>query len=430
MHRIGIPASITLAQGMFESQYGDSPLAIHANNHFGMKCKSDWAGDTYHYDDDQVGECFKKYPTVYDSYKDHSNHIKGRTWYSFLFILPATDYVAWAIGLQKAGYATDTLYAQKLTALIERYGLHELDLSREPAAPQLSGVDININKANSGNIKRSFQDRQQGGGEPQNTAIDNTFPQSPFRNVAIGKSDLNSLNIAVESNGRPQTTEGEHLRLSGAPAVVVDAQQIENSIKRPTAENRASKAANPVRVGTMQDIPTETQADYFNETPSLNERYTAPSVTNNGNNSRNVNDNTPTTIATSAVPQAAYSREAEKTTTQVQTPVQTSTQMQPMSMRAAPEETTASSENVSNSNMPTARPTSNTTATGEVSYKKPVFENDCKSVTFDVPVMPEKIARMYDIELSLLLKYNRLQDKKQAFPANTPILLSLPVHNH
>lgn len=127
MMKTGVPASITLAQGMYESDYGNSDLARIANNHFGIKCHKGWDGDSYHKDDDAPNECFRKYKTVLESYDDHSNFLRGRERYASLFALEITDYKGWAHGLKKAGYATNPQYAHKLIDLIERYRLHEYD---------------------------------------------------------------------------------------------------------------------------------------------------------------------------------------------------------------------------------------------------------------------------------------------------------------
>lgn len=124
----GIPASITLAQGLLESGAGRSDFAVRSNNHFGIKCHSDWNGDKVYHDDDEKGECFRKYDDVLDSYRDHSLFLKNKTRYSFLFNYSQTDYKSWAHGLKKAGYATDPSYAYKLISLIENYELHQYDL--------------------------------------------------------------------------------------------------------------------------------------------------------------------------------------------------------------------------------------------------------------------------------------------------------------
>src|SRR6056297_1976947 len=130
MKRSGVPASITLAQGMLESDYGRSTLAVKANNHFGIKCHNDWTGKRIYHDDDRKNECFRKYNDVYESFKDHSDFLTGVNRYDFLFELKITEYKKWARGLKKAGYATSPTYASKLINLIERYQLHQYDENR------------------------------------------------------------------------------------------------------------------------------------------------------------------------------------------------------------------------------------------------------------------------------------------------------------
>ncbi|MDR0430395.1 MAG: glucosaminidase domain-containing protein [Tannerellaceae bacterium] len=125
-HEYGIPASITLAQGLLESAAGQSVLAKKANNHFGIKCH-DWKGATIIYDDDKKGECFRKYAHPEESYHDHAIFLKDRSRYAELFKLSTKDYKGWAKGLQKCGYATDKSYANKLIKLIEDYELYRFD---------------------------------------------------------------------------------------------------------------------------------------------------------------------------------------------------------------------------------------------------------------------------------------------------------------
>jgi hypothetical protein len=127
MDRYGIPASITLAQGILESGNGESRLAVEGKNHFGIKCHSNWNGETIIEDDDEKGECFRKYSKVADSYRDHSLFLTERGRYSFLFEYQKTDYKKWAKGLKKAGYATNPKYPTLLIDLIERYDLSRFD---------------------------------------------------------------------------------------------------------------------------------------------------------------------------------------------------------------------------------------------------------------------------------------------------------------
>lgn len=127
MHASEIPASITLAQGILESGSGKSLLATKSNNHFGIKCHSKWQGERVYHDDDEKGECFRKYQFVETSYKDHSAFLSNRSRYAFLFDYNKKDYKKWAKGLRKAGYATDKKYPQKLIKLIKTYKLYEFD---------------------------------------------------------------------------------------------------------------------------------------------------------------------------------------------------------------------------------------------------------------------------------------------------------------
>jgi LysM repeat protein len=127
MKRTGVPASITLAQGMVESGFGNGELAVEANNHFGIKCHDDWDGPTIRHTDDRRNECFRKYRNPEDSFRDHSDFLRSTPRYSFLFDLDTKDYKGWARGLKKAGYATNPDYANMLIRNIETYGLDRFD---------------------------------------------------------------------------------------------------------------------------------------------------------------------------------------------------------------------------------------------------------------------------------------------------------------
>lgn len=128
MKRTGVPASITLAQGIHETEAGRSKLVLKSNNHFGIKCKSTWTGESVSHDDDAPDECFRKYADPIDSYKDHSDFLKNGTRYAFLFSLDPTDFEGWAHGLKKAGYATNPKYPQLLIKLIQTYNLQNYTL--------------------------------------------------------------------------------------------------------------------------------------------------------------------------------------------------------------------------------------------------------------------------------------------------------------
>ncbi|EHQ27312.1 glucosaminidase domain-containing protein [Mucilaginibacter paludis] len=152
MNAYGIPASITLAQGLFESGNGNGDLARIANNHFGIKCTADWKGKSYYKDDDQVNDCFRVYDHPEDSFRDHSNFLKRKR-YAALFELDKNDYQGWAYGLKAAGYATNPKYPQLLIGVIQKYNLDQYDrpegelqkIKREDRV--LSQINQNIGKA-------------------------------------------------------------------------------------------------------------------------------------------------------------------------------------------------------------------------------------------------------------------------------------------
>jgi len=147
MQRSGVPASIILAQGIHETSAGTSELVIASNNHFGIKCKTGWTGQTVFHDDDAKGECFRSYAIAADSYRDHSDYLKQTPRYAFLFKLNPEDYEGWAYGLKKAGYATNIKYSQILIKLIEDYDLERYSLiamgklpaEQQPAEGTLAG---------------------------------------------------------------------------------------------------------------------------------------------------------------------------------------------------------------------------------------------------------------------------------------------------
>ncbi|MDX1463114.1 MAG: glucosaminidase domain-containing protein [Marinirhabdus sp.] len=145
MLQYGIPASITLAQGILESGAGRGDLSIRANNHFGIKCHTEWRGDRVYHDDDELQECFRKYNDPKYSFRDHSLFLTERSRYRDLFRLRKDDYKGWAKGLKKAGYATDPKYPDKLISIIERYNLTAYDDSvlgnaANPVAPDDSKI--------------------------------------------------------------------------------------------------------------------------------------------------------------------------------------------------------------------------------------------------------------------------------------------------
>lgn len=146
MYQYKIPASITLAQGVFESACGTSRLAKEGNNHFGIKCHNTWTGDTLRIDDDELQECFRKYATAEESYNDHSLFLTSRSRYANLFDLDVMDYESWAKGLKAAGYATNPKYAERLIDLIQRFNIAQYDTLYQQRLASNWFIDENVRK--------------------------------------------------------------------------------------------------------------------------------------------------------------------------------------------------------------------------------------------------------------------------------------------
>ncbi len=163
MKAYGIPASITLAQGILESGYGRGALTLKTNNHFGIKCHSGWEGQFDHHDDDAIGECFRKYNHPMYSFRDHSIFLSGRARYASLFELRRDDYKGWARGLREAGYATDRQYPQKLINFIEQYGLYRFDKEvlsdGYPVQPTAKEYDFMVHVVKEGDTLYSISKR-------------------------------------------------------------------------------------------------------------------------------------------------------------------------------------------------------------------------------------------------------------------------------
>ena len=163
MIRTGVPAAIKLAQGILESQSGESDLAKRSNNHFGIKCKTEWTGDKTYHDDDEKGECFRVYPDAMASYKDHSDFLRTRPHYNFLFKLDPTNYEAWANGLKKAGYATAPTYPKSLIKVIRDY---QLDRFNQMALERSTVLAKNYTPATAPNSASKQEINKQGATKP------------------------------------------------------------------------------------------------------------------------------------------------------------------------------------------------------------------------------------------------------------------------
>jgi LysM repeat protein len=170
MKRTGVPASITLAQGILETENGNSELVKKSNNHFGIKCKNTWTGETVTHDDDANGECFRAYTNAAESYRDHSDFLKANQRYNALFNLGAEDYAGWARGLKKAGYATNPKYPELLIKYVEQYNLQQYTL-------------IALNKQPETDIAKTEDNKTVA---PAEVAVENPIPEN---DIAIAAND-------------------------------------------------------------------------------------------------------------------------------------------------------------------------------------------------------------------------------------------------
>jgi flagellum-specific peptidoglycan hydrolase FlgJ len=205
MNLYGIPASITLAQGLYESGSGNSELARVANNHFGIKCNSTWTGKSYYKDDDNHNDCFRVYDKPEDSYRDHSNFLKRKN-YAHLFELDKNDYQGWAYGLKAAGYATNPRYPQIIIGIIQKYNLDQYDtpeggvqkIKREDRV--FNQIDKNIEQA----AKDSVNNMPPPAANPATTNLYTVQQGDTLYNISkrfgLTVDELKSLNNMADNN--------------------------------------------------------------------------------------------------------------------------------------------------------------------------------------------------------------------------------------
>jgi LysM repeat protein len=225
MKRTGIPASITLAQGMLESNYGRSRLATQGNNHFGIKCHSSWTGRKIYHDDNRKGECFRAYPSAEESYRDHSDFLVSGSRYRDLFRLGSTDYKGWAHGLKKAGYATDPKYADLLIRKIEEYKLWAYDTGAAvPGATAQPG-------------------RSTGTATSGTTATAQPATVRPGRSSGTSKADTSATGIGATSPAVPVVSQPD----AGKP----DTSRLQREAQTPAGTTRVNDAEEPIKVITL-----------------------------------------------------------------------------------------------------------------------------------------------------------------------------------
>ncbi|MBV9960924.1 MAG: glucosaminidase domain-containing protein [Parafilimonas sp.] len=201
MIRTGVPASITLAQGILESNAGQCTLTQQSNNHFGIKCKDDWTGSVVYHDDDRKHECFRRYNSAEDSYRDHSDFLKNRPNYAFLFNVDATDYTDWAYGLKKAGYATNPAYASLLINTIEKYDLEQYTDVALQQSGQMSVASSNVQPQQNIEFTNAVQVQSNQQSFAQQTKLV-TYPNGVFRinqcNVLYAQAGTSLFALATQ----------------------------------------------------------------------------------------------------------------------------------------------------------------------------------------------------------------------------------------
>ena len=191
MKRMGIPAAITLAQGLLETENGNSDLLKRSNNHFGIKCKSSWTAEGVSHDDDSPGECFRTYKDAEGSYRDHSNYLRGNDRYAFLFKLDPRDYKGWAYGLKKAGYATNPKYPEILIRNIEQNNLEQYTMLAVNDVP-----NFDASKYQSDPEEKPFNEIVKGKGAATNESV------FAVTNTSKQKMDINGSKAIYETKGR------------------------------------------------------------------------------------------------------------------------------------------------------------------------------------------------------------------------------------
>ena len=483
MKRTGIPASITLAQGMFESQYGQSDLARNANNHFGIKCKSDWTGETYTQHDDKPDECFKKYNTAYESYIDHSDLLKSRQWYNFLFLLDPTDYKAWAAGLLKAGYATDPQYADKLIEIIERYQLYLADKTTPTPTPVIFAQTIGFDKSNESALQKHHSARLRG----HNLPATNTFPthkatetptlspnyqqqdnnksndddesalgeplssnqptRKPQRSTESPEMGIAALETAFSQAAANRPNQTERQNLTGAPAIAINSNEMRAANvqpRRPATTHQTVPATHSQPAETRPtandiyhnyDDNTNAVAYNPNETTSPQVAYYEPAPSNGGNN------NSPATTTLNPEP---IQTEIEYTV--LDSPLantnnedvalqdvsdQSTNKTAPQSYYPVVQTANATPTIVLATYQPANEPDHIATAAPQAASTEPKQSiiNDRRAIIYPYDISLNEVAAKQKININLLKNYNKDLQPKQNIAQGTTIFLQAPMYN-
>lgn len=420
MHRTGVPASIKLAQAMFESNYGRSRLALEGNNHFGIKCRPEWDGDKIFLDDDAPKECFRKYFSVEDSYTDHSDILRGRKWYASLFLLPITDYVSWAKGLKKAGYASLPEYDRHIIQLIETYQLAHYDQELPPALPiyaqQLPSRNpqtqpiTTVATNNIATIDKALRRTLPAELYPQNRQS----ADMPSIHIAMQKLPVQYQHDDIwnEPHDEPPTTPTENW-VAAAP--VISETPSTSGYWQPTFVTDDYAHNIPA-----QPIPSLTQATTPNtDLPPTSgfsyERAIISSFLPTSTEKSSLNTYLPTTkpLPTAPPPTLAVTTPPTKATATA-APIPA-----PVAKVATAAPTTATPTKV-------VLPRGTAVRAGNVLPKQAEkYINKVKVVRYNFDVTAAQIATTYRLTLADVLVYNDIEDANMVFEANTPIYLEI-----
>jgi len=288
MKRTGVPAAITLAQGIHETEAGTSVLVKKSNNHFGIKCKDEWRGQSVSHDDDARGECFRKYSAAEDSYRDHSDFLKTRPNYASLFTLDPTDYQGWAYGLKKAGYATNPKYAQVLIKLIQDYNLEDytlIALGKMKEEGDLAKNEVASDKNSSVVLVKNNDDvkgNQAETGNTENKTQQETHPGIVEVNYPSGEFKINDTRVVYVKKGTSYLTIAQQYEIPLArlfefndlrqQEVSADDQLVFIQRKRKTGEHefhtvQAGETVNDI--AQSEAIRLESLLDYNNMTANM-----------------------------------------------------------------------------------------------------------------------------------------------------------------
>ncbi|MFN5334728.1 MAG: glucosaminidase domain-containing protein [Bacteroidota bacterium] len=245
MVRSGVPASITLAQGILETENGNSALVKKSNNHFGIKCKETWTGPSVSHDDDAPQECFRKYENAIASYIDHSDFLRTRKHYHFLFDLDPLDYKAWAYGLKKAGYATNPKYPQILIKYIETYNLHDYSLlAMGKKSDEQSSLTLREDKTieQTTNIVRQVQPKQEDVVIAVNPVLKSTpVLQKEVVNVKVEEKPIDAVNDAMAQKPLQKPIDKEKGKIITNTNKVIQGEAVSTDMKKEEIVNVAIK---------------------------------------------------------------------------------------------------------------------------------------------------------------------------------------------